>query len=280
MTMLQEQRHIYYDRDLDIEAYNLSGIVQKFPLHFHDFYVVGFMEGGKRHLWCKGVEYDAKQGDIILFNPKDPHFCVPVEGELLDYRALNIKTEVMANAIREITGEDQILTFKEPLLQRSEIANSIREVYDAIVDQQPPMIKEEAFYFLLEQLLTKHGVPLKQEPMTADSIAHLCDYMDTKYMENISLDTLCELSGLNKYQLLRIFTKEAKVSPYRYLQSRRIAESKKFLEQGMGLSDVALNCGFSDQSHFTNFFKSFIGITPKQYQNIFIEESRESEKNQ
>ncbi|MCB6367638.1 AraC family transcriptional regulator, partial [Intestinibacillus massiliensis] len=29
--------------------------------------------------------------------------------------------------------------------------------------------------------------------------------------------------------------------------------------------------GFSDQSHFTNAFKGFIGLTPKQYQNIFTE---------
>ena len=47
MLQEQEQRHIYYDRDLDIEAYNLSGIVQKFPNHFHEYYVIGFVEGGK-----------------------------------------------------------------------------------------------------------------------------------------------------------------------------------------------------------------------------------------
>lgn len=50
MAALQEQRHIYYDKDLQIEAYNLSGIVQKFPVHFHEFYVIGFMEGGKLSL--------------------------------------------------------------------------------------------------------------------------------------------------------------------------------------------------------------------------------------
>ena len=48
MPSTQEQRHVYYDRDLEIEAYNLGGIVQKFPNHFHEFYVLGFIEGGKR----------------------------------------------------------------------------------------------------------------------------------------------------------------------------------------------------------------------------------------
>ena len=79
--------HIFYDSCLGIEAYQLSGIVQKFPNHFHECYVVGFIEGGCRHLWCRGSEYDLSKGDLILFNPKDNHFCSPMNGELLDYRA-------------------------------------------------------------------------------------------------------------------------------------------------------------------------------------------------
>ena len=48
MIQEQEQRRAYYDKDLKIEAYNLSGVVQKFPNHFHEYYVIGFVEGGKR----------------------------------------------------------------------------------------------------------------------------------------------------------------------------------------------------------------------------------------
>ena len=53
MLHQQEQRHIYYDPDLKIEAYNLIGIVQKFPNHFHECYVIGFVEGGCRHLGAR-----------------------------------------------------------------------------------------------------------------------------------------------------------------------------------------------------------------------------------
>ncbi|MCB6437622.1 helix-turn-helix domain-containing protein, partial [Erysipelatoclostridium ramosum] len=50
-----------------------------------------------------------------------------------------------------------------------------------------------------------------------------------------------------------------------------IAKAKRLLEQGEAIGKIALDCGFSDQSHFTNYFKSFIGITPKQYQRIFTQ---------
>ena len=47
MIQEQEQRRSYYDKDLKIEAYNLSGVVQKFPNHFHKYYVIGFVEAAK-----------------------------------------------------------------------------------------------------------------------------------------------------------------------------------------------------------------------------------------
>ena len=50
MPNIEEQRRVYYDFELELEAYNLKGIVQKFPNHFHDYYVIGFVEGGRRHL--------------------------------------------------------------------------------------------------------------------------------------------------------------------------------------------------------------------------------------
>ena len=41
--------------------------------------------------------------------------------------------------------------------------------------------------------------------------------------------------------------------------------------------NVAIKTGFTDQSHFTNFFKKLIGLTPKQYMNIFTNECRSKE---
>jgi len=43
------------------------------------------------------------------------------------------------------------------------------------------------------------------------------------------------------------------------------------LEKGVNPLDAAMQTGFVDQSHFTKFFKKLIGLTPKQYGNIFRE---------
>lgn len=269
----QEQRHIYYDYHLGIEAYQLSGIVQKFPNHFHEFYVIGFIEGGKRHLWCKGQEYDLSAGDLILFNPRDNHYCAPIGGELLDYRALNIKSEVISEAVKEITGKDFIPYFTKNVIYQSEIAPSVADVYDAILADAPKLEKEEAFFCLLEQVLQEYSIPYTENRDSGpdEQIKMLCAYMEEHLADNITLDDLISMTNFGKSYLLRSFTKQLGVSPYRYLQTIRIDRAKEFLEQGIEPIDVAGRTGFSDQSHFTNFFKEFIGITPKQYQRIFTE---------
>ncbi|MNP58738.1 HTH-type transcriptional activator RhaS [compost metagenome] len=93
--------------------------------------------------------------------------------------------------------------------------------------------------------------------------------MESHYAENITLNHLIELTGLSKFRLLRLFTKEKCISPYRYLETIRINQAKRLLEHGILPVEVAFQTGFSDQSHFTNFFKKLIGLTPKQYMGIF-----------
>ena len=55
--MKKEIRTIVYDESLRIEAYRFEGIVQPFPNHFHEHYVIGFVESGERCLSCRNIDY-------------------------------------------------------------------------------------------------------------------------------------------------------------------------------------------------------------------------------
>ena len=94
--MKKETRTVVYDDELRIEAYRFEGIVQPFPNHFHEYYVIGFIEDGERCLSCKGQEYVTTKGNIILFNPGDNHGCVQNDGGTLDYRGFKHRGAVDA----------------------------------------------------------------------------------------------------------------------------------------------------------------------------------------
>ena len=96
----------------------------------------------------------------------------------------------------------------------------------------------------------------------------------------IYLDQICHLEGLSKSTLLRAFTKSKGVTPYSYLQNIRIGEAKKLLEQGLPPVEAALQTGFSDQSHLTNYFNRYIGLAPGVYREIFLMKENSEDKKQ
>ena len=275
--MEQETRTVKYDPELKIEAYSFKGIMQKFPNHFHDYYVIGFIESGERCLSCKNRKYTVEPGDLLLFNPRDNHTCEQIDGRTLDYRCINVPPETMSKAAFEITGKDYLPYFSPAVIFHSELASLLRELHMIIMEEEKDFRKEEIFFFLLEQLIeefSEEGIE-QSGPEENRETKIICNYLEKNYMKNITLDELSGLTGLSKYYLLRSFTKQKGISPYRYLETIRIDRAKKLLEQGVLPIEAALQTGFTDQSHFSNFFKKFIGLTPKQYMNIFTDTSIE-----
>ena len=273
--MEQETRTVKYDPELKVEAYSFKGIMQKFPNHFHDYYVIGFIESGERCLSCKNRKYTVEPGDLLLFNPRDNHTCEQIDGRTLDYRCINVHPETMSKAAFEITGKDYLPYFSPAVIFHSELASLLRELHMIIMEEEKDFRKEEIFFFLLEQLIeefSEKGIE-QSGPEENRETKIICNYLEKNYMKNITLDELSGLTGLSKYYLLRSFTKQKGISPYRYLETIRIDRAKKLLEQGVLPIEAALQTGFADQSHFSNFFKKFIGLTPKQYMNIFIDPS-------
>jgi AraC-like DNA-binding protein/mannose-6-phosphate isomerase-like protein (cupin superfamily) len=270
-TLAHEVRTVVFDADLNLEAYRFEGIMQKFPNHFHDYYVIGFIEEGQRYLLCNNEEYILNSGDVIIFNPGDPHACEQVDGRTLDYRCLNINPAVMRKYVLEITGKDDLPRFTPVVLYQSELAVSLHELHQMILEGHTDFQKEELLLLLLEQLLRDYSNagPLTTSRELTTEIKIICEYIESHYAESITLNQLTELTGLSKYHLLRLFTRQKGISPYCYLETIRIGHAKRLLEQGTLPVEVAFQTGFGDQSHFTNFFKKLIGLTPRQYMRIF-----------
>ena len=57
----------------------LKVLCSRFPNYFHEYYVIGFVEGGERCLSCRNQEYTIGKGNVILFNPGDSHACVQTD---------------------------------------------------------------------------------------------------------------------------------------------------------------------------------------------------------
>lgn len=113
--MKKETRTVVYDDELRIEAYRFEGIVQPFPSHFHEHYVIGFVEKGERVLSCRDREYSIEEGSIVLFNPGDSHACVQSDGGTFDYRGSTFQRRLCSIWQKKSRGNGSFRDFQKML---------------------------------------------------------------------------------------------------------------------------------------------------------------------
>lgn len=272
--MKKEVRTVVYDEALRIEAYRFEGIVQPFPNHFHEHYVIGFVEDGERCLSCRNKDYTIGQGNAVIFNPGDNHACVQTDAGTLDYRGVNISKEIMLDLAEEVTGRRELPGFSKNVICDDEVICYLRSLHEMVMDGSSGFGKEENLLFLISNLIQNYGQPFAScIPECRQEIEKACKFMEQHFAERIYLEQICRQAGLSKSTLLRAFTKAKGITPYRYLETIRVNEAKKLLSNGVSPLDTAIMTGFSDQSHFTNYFTSFIGLAPGVYREIFFEKS-------
>lgn len=277
--MKKVTKTVVYDDELRIEAYRFEGLVQPFPNHFHDHYVIGFVEDGERRLSCKNKEYTIGKNSVILFNPGDSHACVQSDGGAFDYRGFNISKAVMLDLAEEVTGRRALPGFSKNVISDDEIACYLRPLHEMVMDGASDLGKEEALLLLISALIQNYGQPFEScVPECPEEIEKACEFIRQHFSERIYLDQLCRYTGLSKSALLRAFAKAKGITPYRYLETVRISEAKALLEKGVQPAEAAMQTGFSDQSHFTNYFSRFIGLAPGVYRDTFFGKSKDGDQ--
>ena len=78
----------------------------------------------------------------------------------------------------------------------------------------------------------------------------------------VALKEVARECGLSVSYFSHAFRRTLGVAPHKWLIEQRVVLSKEKLRDGLSLSDVATECGFSDQSHLTRVFRQTVGVSP------------------
>ena len=94
----------------------------------------------------------------------------------------------------------------------------------------------------------------------------LDEFIDANLEHAISLAEMAELLEMSVFHFAHCFKGTSGISPYRYVLRRRIHKAQSLLcDRRLAVSEVALRCGFSNQSHFTETFRRLTGTAPRHY---------------
>ncbi len=93
-------------------------------------------------------------------------------------------------------------------------------------------------------------------------------HVEERYRSSLEVSELARIACLSESQFRKRFVKLFKISPSKFINRIRVQTAAKLLLSSKEpISEIALQCGFCDQSYFTRQFSHFFGLTPKRYRD-------------
>ncbi len=138
-----------------------------------------------------------------------------------------------------------------------EISAAIPSVKHNMIESYVKIMTICASYLTLSNAVTGSKATIGQLAMR---------YISENYTDRISIKDICDAIGYSKSTVLSSFKKEFSTTINSYLTNMRLERAKKMLEnENTTINEVALECGFSDQSYFSKVFSAKYKITPTEY---------------
>jgi AraC family transcriptional regulator len=101
-------------------------------------------------------------------------------------------------------------------------------------------------------------------------LSHAKELLHERYSEGLTLSEIAESVGVHQVHLARVFRRYFHCSIGEYVRRLRIEYACRRLSASRDpIVDVALEAGFSHQSHFTTTFKQVVGMSPARYRALF-----------
>lgn len=166
--------------------------------------------------------------------------------------------------------------FKDMIFWRPSLRPHFYRLFRALNAPTSPLAPRVMLLDLVSALFaTQTGDLWKPRAPRPESkaVAHVRAYLEAHCTESTSLENLAGLVNLSPYYLIRCFRQQIGCSPHLYQRHWQLLQVKQRLQTAEPLAEIAINCGFYDQSHLNRAFKRTFGVTPGQYrQDNFVQD--------
>ena len=98
--------------------------------------------------------------------------------------------------------------------------------------------------------------------------ARIEELLHARCTQPLRIAELAAEAGVHPVHLARVFRRKTGMTPGESLQAYRVRKACfQLLSRERSLVDVAMDCGFADQSHMTRLFRRYIGLTPAAFRS-------------
>lgn len=241
---------------------------QFIPEHVFTYQVSGTMimnDGQREYIFSPGDFRLGRRNHLIKFNKLPPEggefksFSVRFDQEFLR----NFSIEAGYRSEKHQNGNPVLELKPDPLFKNYFLSLEPYKELDEARDKNLIDLKLREAVMIL----------LKVDPQLKDILFDFSEpgkidleaFMNKNFHFNVGLDRFAYLTGRSLATFKRDFEKTFHITPSRWLQQRRLQEAHYLIrEKGRSASDIYLDLGFEDLSHFSFAFKKQYGLAPSR----------------
>lgn len=287
LKTLVENRTVYSLDNCELnlfETYQESTLV---PLKFNDLVVTSMLRGKKVMHLFDDPGFDYLPGETVI---------VPSNVEMkIDFPEASVQnpTQCLALAIDHNKINDTLVYLNERypkedhvwklnhenyfFYNNTELATTINKLirecmsYSITKDALVDLALQELLVRII-QTQTIQRIDNSTTTLDTDSAVYtITEYIRSNITRNFSIKELSDMACMSTTSFYRFFKRELGVSPIEFILNEKIKQAKTLLKtSGIQINEVCFMSGFDDCNYFIRLFKKYEGITPKQYQQLYI----------
>ena len=276
--------------------YNISDL----PIYFNKFHLSAFpgmqsqpywtneletiyVETGQMHVFISGEQFTLHDHEIMVINSGCVHYHAAIDkqdciyytcltSEALFSQAESIKNKYITPLFHSVHPDYAIISGQTPYY---ESYRSLFKEIHVLMTQDSASTElmiiarfHEYMALLFETLKNNFFIPTLSNTQETENFQQMLSYIYRNYAKKISVDDIAAAGNVSRKQCYTIFHRYAGQTPSDYVTEYRLQISRQLLKnKSIPISQIASMCGFSHQSHFTNHFSKYFGITPKKYRD-------------
>ncbi|WJS93556.1 AraC family transcriptional regulator [Flavobacterium johnsoniae] len=288
LKTLVENRTIYNLNHCELNLFETYESTKMVPLKFNDLVVTSMLRGKKVMHLFDDPEFEYLPGETVI---------VPSNVEMkIDFpeASKNNPTQCLALAIDQ-SKITEILNFLNEQYPKEgnnmfwqlnyqnyffynnvEMATTINKLIKECMSTSvaKDILADLTLKELLIRIIQTQTVKSLDEGKfieNSNPIKEVTEYIKQNLKENMSLKSLSEKACMSTTSFYRFFKRELGMSPIEYILNEKIKCAKNLLRNPtIQINEVCYLSGFEDANYFIRLFKKHEGITPKQYQLLYI----------
>lgn len=288
LKTLVENRTVYTLNQCELnifETYEPSRLV---PLKFNDFVVTSMLKGKKTMHLFDDPAFDYLPGETVIIpssvemkidfpeaSGENPTQCLALAIDKSKITAtLNFLNE---HYPKEYQNQYWNLDYQNyHFYNNADLTTTINKLLKECMSTSitKDVLADLTLQELLVRIIQTQNIKSLDNGMVIQSnhlIFEMTEFIRLNLKENISLKTLSDKACMSTVSFYRFFKRELGMSPIEYILNEKIKHAKKLLRNPeLQINEICYLVGFEDANYFTRLFKKHEGITPKQYQMLYV----------